>query len=61
MFTRASAQQLKAEAIADRLGNTIRVVYLYTESLGEPGSGADSYIGLVETDANLIVEALTRS
>jgi hypothetical protein len=31
---------------------------LYTDNLGEPGSGADSYIGLMETDTRLIVEAL---
>lgn len=31
---------------------------LYTDSLGEPGSGADTYLGLMRTDTIVIVEAL---
>lgn len=31
---------------------------LYVDSLGEPGSGAESYIGMMETNAQVLVEAL---
>lgn len=37
----------------------IRIVDdLYTDGLGDPGSGADTYLGLLRTDTILIVEAL---
>lgn len=36
----------------------IRLVILYTGSLGAPGSGADTYIGLMTYDVQQIVEAL---
>lgn len=37
----------------------IKVVQLYTESLGPAGSGADTYKGMLLTDARLIAEALS--
>jgi hypothetical protein len=33
-------------------------VVLYTGSLGEPGSGADTYAGMLRTDAQRIADAL---
>jgi zinc/manganese transport system substrate-binding protein/manganese/iron transport system substrate-binding protein len=48
----ALAEQLAAEA-----GVAI-VDDLYSDSLGEPGSGADTYLGLMRTDTVVIVEAL---
>jgi manganese/zinc/iron transport system substrate-binding protein len=33
-------------------------VSLYTESLGEPGSPADTYLTMMEYNVNAIVEAL---
>jgi zinc/manganese transport system substrate-binding protein len=47
-----------AEAIAAELGGTVQVVELYTGSLGGPGSGAETYIDLLRTNARLIAEAL---
>ena len=44
-------------ALADRVGE-VEVVALFTGSLGEAGTGADSYLGLVRTNATLITEAL---
>jgi ABC-type Zn uptake system ZnuABC Zn-binding protein ZnuA len=38
---------------------TITVVRLYTDALGEPGSGAETYLGMLRTSARLITEALT--
>ncbi len=46
------------EAIASRLGDKVEVVYLYTDVLGEPGSGADTYLGLLKFDAVAITKAL---
>jgi manganese/zinc/iron transport system substrate-binding protein len=34
------------------------VIELYADELGDPGSGADSYVGLMRTNTSLIVEAL---
>lgn len=48
-----------ADALAESLGDDIEVVELYTESLGEPDSGAETYVGLMRTDAGLIAGALT--
>jgi len=45
------------EELANEAGVTL-IDDLYTDSLGEPGSGADTYLGLMRTDAILIVEAL---
>ena len=46
-----------ADALADEVGGDVAVVELYTESLGEAGSGADTYIGMLRTDAERIAEA----
>ena len=45
------------EALASRVGD-VEVVTLYTGSLGPPGSGADTYLGFLRTNADLIVDAL---
>ena len=47
-----------AESLAAEVGRDVAIVSLYTESLGEPGSGADSYPGMIVTDARLIADAL---
>lgn len=49
-----------ASALAAELGDDVRVVQLFTDAVGPPGSGAESYVGLLRTDIELIVEALTR-
>ncbi|MGH2561898.1 MAG: metal ABC transporter substrate-binding protein, partial [Thermomicrobiales bacterium] len=46
-----------AEELAAQAGITI-VDDLYTDSLGDADSGANTYIGLMQTDTRLIVEAL---
>ena len=48
-----------AEAVAAEVGDDVEVVELFTESLGGPGSGADTLIGLLSTDAGLIGDALS--
>jgi zinc/manganese transport system substrate-binding protein len=48
-----------ADALAEEVGGEIRVVVLYTGSLGQAGSGADTYVGMLRTDAERIADALT--
>ena len=51
------AEQLASEVVG-RSDLDVQVVELYTGSLGEPGSGADSYLGMLRTTSTLITEAL---
>jgi zinc/manganese transport system substrate-binding protein len=59
IFVETSGATDLAEALAEQVGGDVELVELYTESLGEPGSGADTYIGLMRTDAERIAAALT--
>ena len=56
IFTETISSADDAEALADRLG--VDVVELYTESLGEPGSGVESYADFMRFDAEAIADAL---
>jgi zinc/manganese transport system substrate-binding protein len=47
-----------AASVAAEVGHQVEVVDLYTGSLGEPGSGADTLIGMLLTNAELIAGAL---
>lgn len=49
-----------ADVVAAETGLDVVVVPLYTGSLGPPGSGAETYLSLLRTDAERITEALTR-
>ena len=46
------------ETLAREIGREVEVVTLYTGSLGEPGSGADTYAGMLRTNARLVADAL---
>ena len=59
IFAETTQPRQLAEALADEVGGGVEVVELYTESLGEEGSGAETYVGMLRTDAELIAEALT--
>ncbi len=48
-----------ADALADEVGAEVRVVDLHTGSLSAPGSGADTYVGMLRMDAARIADALT--
>jgi zinc/manganese transport system substrate-binding protein len=48
-----------AEAVAAEVGSGVAVVQLHTDSLGEAGSGADTLIGMLLTNADRIVAAMT--
>jgi zinc/manganese transport system substrate-binding protein len=54
----ALADQLASEVLG-RSDLQVDVVRIYTDALGEPGSGAETYPGLLRTTATLIAEALS--
>jgi zinc/manganese transport system substrate-binding protein len=57
IFAETTQSTQLAEALAGSVGD-VAVVELYTESLGEEGSGAETYVGLMRTNAELIAGAL---
>ena len=56
VFVGTSVNPALAERVAQDLG--IRVVPLYTGSLGGPGSGAETYIDYTRYNTRAIVDAL---
>ena len=58
IFAETTQPTRLAELVAAEVGDDIQVVSLYTESLGEPGSGAETLVGMLLTNAELITEAL---
>ncbi len=59
IFAETSEPAALAEAVAAEVGESVTVVDLYTGSLGEPGSGAETLIGLLLTNAERIAKALS--
>jgi zinc/manganese transport system substrate-binding protein len=53
----ALAEALASEAIG-RSDLQVQVVRIYTDALGQPGSGAETYLGMLRTTAGLIHAAL---
>lgn len=60
IFIDTTAPDRLARTVSGELGGDMEVVELYTESLGPVGSGADTYLGLIETNARRIADGLTR-
>jgi zinc/manganese transport system substrate-binding protein len=58
IFAESTLPTNVADALAAEVGSEVRVVVLYTGSLGEPGSGADTYVGMQRTNVERIIEAL---
>lgn len=58
IFADTTAPTDLAEAVAAELGETVEVIELYTGSLGEEGSGADTYLGMMSLNASLIADGL---
>jgi manganese/iron transport system substrate-binding protein len=56
IFTESTVSPKLADQVAQDMG--VKVVSLYTGSLGGPGSGAESYIDMMRYDVQTIVEAL---
>ena len=57
IFSDVSASDQLAQALAAEVGD-IAVVELFTESLGEDGSGGATYVEMVRTNAERIADAL---
>lgn len=58
IFAETTVSPRLSETLAAETGGEVKVVTLYTGSLGAPGSGADTYLGLLLTDAQRITDAL---
>jgi zinc/manganese transport system substrate-binding protein len=58
IFAETTEPTTLADALADELGDDVEVVELFTESLGAPGSGAETLPEMLLTNAGRISEAL---
>ncbi len=58
IFTEVGESSRLVEALAAEVDGEVAVVALHAEALGEPGSGAETYVGLLRTNARLIADAL---
>ncbi len=58
IFAETTEPTTLADAVAAELGNDVEVVELFTESLGAPGSGAETLSEMLLTNAGRISEAL---
>ena len=58
IFAETTEPSTLADAIASEAGEEVRVVELYTGSLGEAGTGAETLVDMLRTNAQLIVTAL---
>ncbi|MBI4187255.1 MAG: zinc ABC transporter substrate-binding protein [Chloroflexi bacterium] len=56
IFTETIVSDRLARAIASETG--VEIVRLYSDSLGPPGSGADTFIAMMDTNVEAIVQAL---
>ena len=58
IFSNTAAGSTLVDAVAAEAGTEVEVVELYVGSLGEQGSGAETYVGMVTTNAERIAAAL---
>ncbi len=58
IFADTSSSADLADVLAEETGEAIEVVELFSESLGDEGSGAETYLELIRTNADRIVGAL---
>jgi len=58
IFVETSSPTRLADALADEVGD-VDVVELFSESLGEEGSGGETYAAMMRTNAGRIADALT--
>lgn len=58
IFVDSSQPSKLAEALAKESGTDVEVVGLFSESLGEDGSGAATYLEMMESNSERITEAL---
>lgn len=58
IFSNNTVNPRLVEAVANEAGTDLKVVQLYEGSVGPAGSGADTYAGMMLTNARLIADAL---
>jgi zinc/manganese transport system substrate-binding protein len=58
IFVETSSPTRLADALADEVGD-VDVVELFSESLGDEGSGGETYVAMMRTNAGRIADALT--
>lgn len=58
VFAETTQPAKLAETIAAAVNREVEVVRLFTESLGKKGSGAETYVDMMRTNATRIAEAL---
>ena len=58
IFSNNTVSPRLVEAVAREVGGEIKVVRLYEGSVGEAGSEAATYAGMMRADARLIADAL---
>ena len=59
IFAENTQPSALADVVANEVGGEVEVVTLYTGSLGEPGSDAGTYLGMLRVNAQRIANALT--
>ena len=59
IFAETSTPSALTDAVADELGEKVQVVELFTGSLGEPGTEAGTYIGMMRENAIAIADSLS--
>jgi zinc/manganese transport system substrate-binding protein len=58
IFADSSQPDRLAQVLASEAATHVAVISLHTESLGPPGSGADTYVGMMRSNVDIIIEAL---
>jgi zinc/manganese transport system substrate-binding protein len=58
IFVNTNEPTKLAEAVAAETGKDVKIEALYIESPGEPGSGADTYSGMMRTNAQRLADNL---
>jgi zinc/manganese transport system substrate-binding protein len=59
IFAETTRSTQLADTLAQAVGGDVEVVELFTESLGEDGSGAETYLDMMRTNAGLVADALS--
>lgn len=59
IFAETTQPTALASAIASETDHPVQIILLYTGSLGPPGSGAETLIGMLETNAARIADGLS--
>ncbi len=60
IFAESSQPDRLVQVLASEVGVDVEVVELFTESLTEPGEGADTYLTMMRTNTERIAQGLTR-